>query len=119
MQDQFTTGISNAAIGANLAVMVDSAVIDGVKLPTGATVETLGITAEAVTASGCTISVQHAGMAKVIAAGTVARGDKVKIDTAGKITTTTTQGDLCIGIVMKGCATGELATVLLRRIVVL
>lgn len=119
MQDNFSTGISNAAIGSNLAVMINSAVADGIKLPTAATVECFGVTQHATTASGQTQSVQISGITKVTAAGTIARGDKVKVDTDGKIVTTTTSTDLCIGIALLGGAAGDLVTILLKRIVVL
>lgn len=58
MQNNFTTGIAAAAIKPNLAVIVNPAVADGVKLPTAATDITFGITQTEATAAGQTVSIQ-------------------------------------------------------------
>jgi hypothetical protein len=80
-----TTGISNAAIASGLFVMVDQAVAEGVKLPTSALVETLGVTTVAATATGQTVAVQVDGIAKATAGGTVARGDYLEANTSGQV----------------------------------
>lgn len=113
-----TTGIANAAIGDKLAVMMDTTVADGVKLPTAATVEIVGITRGATTASDQAIEIQMSGHAKCIAAGTIARGDYVKVDTAGKVVATATPDDKAIGVCAKGGAANEIVTVQLRRLTV-
>lgn len=111
-----TTGISNAAIASGLVVMVNSAVADGVKLPTSATVETLGVTTVAATATGQTVAVQVDGIVKVTAGGTVARGDYVEATTAGKVITAAGTGThVCVGIALLGGGGGETVTVLLKR----
>lgn len=112
------TGIANAALVDKLAVMMDPSVADGVKLPTAATVEIVGITRSKTTASGQAIEVQTAGLAKCTAAGTIARGDYVKVDTAGKVVTTVTAADKAIGICAKGGAANETVTILLKRFTV-
>ncbi len=112
------TGIANAAITDKLAVMMDASVADGVKLPTGATVEIVGITRSKSTASGQAVEVQTGGLAKVTAAGTIARGDYVKVDTAGKVVATSTGWDKAIGVCSKGGASGETVTILLKRFTV-
>lgn len=113
-----TTGITNAAIGDKLAVMMDATVADGVKLPTAATVEIVGITRGAATASGQTVEIQMSGHAKCTAADTIARGDYVKVDTAGKVVATATAGDKAIGVCAKGGAANETVTIYLRRFTV-
>ena len=112
-----TTGIANAAIGEKLFVMLDSAVADGVKLPTGNTVEVLGVTRGKTTASGQSVEVQVEGEAKVIvSSASSARGDYVTVDTDGKAVVTTTAGAKVQGVVLKGTANaGEVATILLKR----
>lgn len=112
-----TTGIADAAIAAKLFVMINSAVADGVTLPTGATVEVLGVTKSASTASGQAVEVQVEGEAKVtMASASSARGDYVTVDTAGKAVVTTTAGAKVQGIVLKGTANaGEIATIMLKR----
>lgn len=112
-----TTGIADGVIGAKLAVMIDPAVADGVKLTTGATVEVLGVTQAATTAAGQTIPVQVEGEAKlIIASASSARGDYLTVDSAGKGVVTTTVGAKVQFVVLKGTANaGETATVIAKR----
>lgn len=112
-----TTGIANAAIAEKLAVMANPAVADGVQLTSGATVEVLGITRSASTASGQAIEVVVEGEAKLtIASASSARGDFLTVDSAGKGVVTTAAGAKVFAIVMKGTANaGETATVFFKR----
>lgn len=111
-----TTGISNAAIAAGLFVMVDPAVADGVKLPTSATVETLGVTTVAATATGQTVAVQVDGIAKATASGTIARGDSIEADTAGKVLKAAGMGThTCVGIALNAASSGETVTLVIKR----
>lgn len=109
------TGIANGVIGQYRAVMIDSAVADGVKLPTSATVQVAGVTLEPSTAAGQSVGIQQDGIAEIIATSAVVRGDSVKVDTAGGIVATVTAADKCIGTVLLGAGAGERAKVLLRQ----
>lgn len=59
-------------------------------------------------ASGEAALYRFGGTTKVICGGTVAIGDWVTTDSAGKAITTTTEGDCCVGRALKAGVTGDL-----------
>lgn len=57
--------------------------------------------------------VQILGTAKVIAGGTVTRGDVVTSDSAGKAITTTTDKDVAVGRALESAVAGDIFEILL------
>jgi hypothetical protein len=63
--------------------------------------------------AGKEATIQIAGVSKMILAGTVAAGDWVKVDAAGKAVATAVAGDEVVGICLVGGAVGNTGSVLL------
>lgn len=83
----------NATIAANIVVMKDATVTEGIKLPTGVTVACLGVTLNSI-ADGTYGPVQRAGRALCTAAAAITAGAQLMTDTAGKVLTwTASAGD--------------------------
>lgn len=108
----FTAG---AAVGANLIVKLGAA--DGAVIQATASTETpIGVTPELATASGDRCDVIMAGIANVIAGGSVSRGGLVTADSAAKAvaigaTAGTNYG--VIGIALTDASSGDLFPILI------
>lgn len=79
---------TGTAIGANLVVKASTADDDGVLLPAAVTDDVCGVTMEAI-ADKTYGSVQLRGLALCTAGGTVTKGDRLMLTTAGKVITWT------------------------------
>lgn len=108
---------SSSDIGPHLGVMTDTDGVDYVKLPTGATVAVLGFTGREgipkkswgslIVEPGCTIP--------AVNAGGVTQGQRLGIDTAGKVVTiATTAGDnhAYVGVANEDASTGEVGEII-------
>ena len=63
--------------------------------------------------SGAEATIALFGVTKMILGGTVAKGDFVKVDAAGKAVATSTATDKVVGICVEGGASGNTGSVLL------
>lgn len=110
----FTAG---AAVGANLIVKLGAA--DGAVLQATASTETLiGVSTEVASASGERCDVILAGVANVIAGGSITRGALVTADSAGKaVTIGSTAGTNygVIGIALISASSGDIFPVLIAH----
>lgn len=116
--------IGSAAAGPDLATSYDYFVcvkISGtagttVTPVTAATDTVIGVAQQRVLVADINkqvVDVRLNGISKVVAGGTVAFGDYVRPDTAGKATATTTAGQKAFGIALTGGVTGDVIDVLL------
>lgn len=64
-------------------------------------------------AAGHFANVQFAGTAKIIAGGTITRGDKVTSDASGHAVTTTTNKDRMVGTALVSAVAGDIFEVML------
>ena len=58
--------------------------------------------------------VRFIGTSKVIAGGTITRGDKVTSDSNGKAITTTTNKDTLVGVALSSAVSGDIVEILLN-----
>jgi hypothetical protein len=82
---------TNATIAANIVVMKDATVTEGIKLPTAVTDACFGVTLNSI-ADGKYGPVQRAGRAVCTAAAAITAGAQLMTDTAGKVLTWTASG---------------------------
>lgn len=92
------------------AVVIDSA--GKAALPAGSTVPIAGVLQNKPVAAA-EASIVADGITKVIFSGTVAAGDHVMVDSAGKFKTAATTGNVRVGVCLLGGASGETGSVLL------
>lgn len=108
----FTAG---AAVGANLIVKLGAA--DGAVLAATASTETLiGVSTELAAASGERCDILLAGVANVIAGGSVTRGNYITSDSAGKAVAIGATGGTnygVIGIALTSASSGDLFPILI------
>ena len=64
--------------------------------------------------AGAAALVRWAGSSKVVAGGTITRGDRVTTDSTGKAITTTTNKDVVLGIALSSAVVGDVVEVFLN-----
>ena len=107
------TSTNDLSAGTEFLVMkVDTANDHSVVTATASTDPIVGILQNKPKA-GAAADLRFVGTSKVQAGGTITRGDRVTATTGGKVITTTSNKDVCVGIALASAVSGDVVEIML------